>query len=137
MTGPVGMADRNADERVGKIAGAIMAIQGSYYLASGLWPIVHIGSFMAITGPKEDVWLVKTFGMMTLCIGLGLLTAVFDKQLSRPMVVTAMSVAAGLIIADVYYVLSGVLWWTYLLDALGEGVLLVGWIWVISRSGKL
>jgi hypothetical protein len=36
----------------------IFAIQGLYYLLSGLWPLLHLDSFIAITGPKTDLWMV-------------------------------------------------------------------------------
>jgi hypothetical protein len=41
----------------------IALFQGSYYLITGLWAILDIKSFMTITGPKCDVWLVKMLGL--------------------------------------------------------------------------
>jgi uncharacterized protein (DUF2236 family) len=41
----------------------------AYYLATGLWPILHIRSFMAITGPKRDQWLVKAMGAVVAAVG--------------------------------------------------------------------
>jgi hypothetical protein len=38
--------------------------QGLVYVTSGLWPLVHLRSFEAITGPKTDRWLVKTIGAL-------------------------------------------------------------------------
>ena len=32
----------------------VLRVQGSYYLVTGLWPLVHLASFEAITGPKVD-----------------------------------------------------------------------------------
>ena len=34
----------------------ILLIQGVYYALTGIWPVVHIGSFMKVTGPKRDLW---------------------------------------------------------------------------------
>ena len=48
-------------------------VQGSYYLLTGLWPVVHLRSFEAVTGPKVDKWLVKTFGALTGAVGAALL----------------------------------------------------------------
>jgi len=28
--------------------------QGLYFLATGLWPLVDVGSFQAVTGPKTE-----------------------------------------------------------------------------------
>jgi hypothetical protein len=35
-------------------------VQGIYYLLTGLWPLVSIGTFQMVTGEKTDVWLVHT-----------------------------------------------------------------------------
>jgi hypothetical protein len=29
---------------------------------TGVWPIPHLQSFEAVTGPKKERWLVKTMG---------------------------------------------------------------------------
>ena len=39
-------------------------IQGAYFLATGIWPLLHLASFMRVTGPKTDRWLVKTVGAL-------------------------------------------------------------------------
>jgi hypothetical protein len=39
-------------------------VQGWFYVLTGLWAIVDIGSFQAVTGPKTDLWLVKTVGVL-------------------------------------------------------------------------
>jgi hypothetical protein len=47
--------------------------QESYYLLTGIWPIIHIGSFMAVTGYKTDIWLVKMVAFLSVTIGIQLL----------------------------------------------------------------
>ena len=45
-----------------KISNAIHAlawIQGLYFFFTSVWPIVHMSSFLAVTGPKHDLWLVQ------------------------------------------------------------------------------
>lgn len=42
------LAATNAPASVG-------AVQGTFYLATGIWPLVHIESFVAVTGPKTDL----------------------------------------------------------------------------------
>src|SRR2546421_737901 len=44
--------------------GWIALIQSAYFLLTGLWPIFHIRSFMRITGPKNDLWLVRTVRLL-------------------------------------------------------------------------
>jgi hypothetical protein len=50
-----------------------LAAAGLYYVASGIWPLVHLRSFMAITGPKRDTWLVHTMGALLAAIGATML----------------------------------------------------------------
>ena len=39
-----------------------------YYLITGVWPLLSIGTFEKVTGPKTDRWLVKTVGIL---VGVG------------------------------------------------------------------
>jgi len=38
----------------------------------GIWSLVSIGSFQKVTGPKTDVWLVKTVGVLVIGVGAAL-----------------------------------------------------------------
>ena len=57
-------------------------VQAGYYIASGVWPIIHISSFERITGPKLDKWLVKTVGILVTVIGATLAAATFRKSVT-------------------------------------------------------
>ena len=57
--------------------------QGIYYSVSGAWALVHIESFMRVTGPKHDVWLVKSVGGMLVASGVGLILAAWKGVISR------------------------------------------------------
>ena len=46
-------------------------LQGIFYVATGVWPLIDIVSFQVVTGPKTDLWLVKTVGVLVTVIGLG------------------------------------------------------------------
>jgi hypothetical protein len=39
-------------------AAAVALVQGAFYVATGVWALVDLDSFMAVTGPKTDLWLV-------------------------------------------------------------------------------
>jgi hypothetical protein len=43
--------------------------QGTYYLATGLWPLASMRSFEAVTGRKRDRWLVRTVGLLAVAFG--------------------------------------------------------------------
>ena len=42
----------------------LLAFQSGYYGVTGIWPILHLPSFEAITGPKIDDWLVHMVGLL-------------------------------------------------------------------------
>ena len=96
----------------------LLAFQGVYYLLTGLWPLVHMSSFEAVTGPKTDDWLVRTVGLLAAAIGATLGVAAARQQTRAPEVVV---LAAGAAFAfgaiDLWYGLSGRISPIYLADA--------------------
>lgn len=99
----------------------IQKIQGIYYCLTGIWPVIHISSFMAVTGPKTDLWLVKMVGLLSLAIGLSLL---FGEKRHDTRILSIASILAFMAI-DIYYSLSQIISNIYLLDAgLQFGILL-------------
>ena len=77
---------------------AVAIAQGGFYVATGLWAIVHIGSFQKVTGPKTDIWLVKTVGLLLVAIGAGLLLAAYRQQFDPALILIAVGAAAALIL---------------------------------------
>ena len=104
----------------GKLLPGIALMQGAFYLATGLWPLIDIGSFQAVTGPKTDLWLVRTVGVLVTVIGAMLVTAARRQQLGAEAVLLAVGSALGLAAIDVVYVLSGTISRIYLADAAAE-----------------
>ena len=102
-------------------------IQAVYYLFTGLWALVHIRSFMWVTGPKTDLWLVRTVGVLVVVIGATLLSARVRERYTLEVVILAIGCALGLTMIDIYYVLSGTISPIYLLDAVAEMALVVMW----------
>jgi hypothetical protein len=106
----------------------LIIVQGIYFFITGIWPILHIESFIAVTGPKTDIWLVKTVGMLVLVIGAGLLTAGIRHQISLPLVLIAAGSAFGFVLVDIIYVWQGMIGPVYLADAFIELIFLVFWM---------
>ncbi len=90
---------------------------------------------MWVTGPKIDQWLVKTVGILVLMVGIVLLSAAFFRRISPEIFGLAVGCALGLTAIDVYYVTIDRIADIYLLDALAEVVLVVGWIagWATAK----
>jgi hypothetical protein len=103
-------------------------VQGVYYVATGLWPILHMRSFEAVTGPKAEVWLVKMVGALAAAVGWTLLGAAracpVDTNIKRLGVLSAL----GFAVVDLWY--GGVrrrISPIYLAEALPELALVVWW----------
>src|SRR5437762_13479570 len=115
----------------------LCSTQALYYLVTALWPLVSIRSFMRVTGPKTDTWLVKTVSMMILAVGLALAYAGRRAMPTPEVPRLAVSSAVGLGAVDIIYVAQGRIAPVYLLDALAEGGLIglwAGWQKVQSRA---
>jgi hypothetical protein len=114
----------NARALTRTLAGA----QGVYFLITGLWPIFHMRSFEAVTGPKRERWLVKTVGVLAASIGAPLFRRYRCDTVDDDAAFLAMTSAAGFAAVDLWYAgarrrISPV----YLLDAVAELGLCAAW----------
>src|SRR5215210_2787652 len=99
-----------------KIFHSILWIQGTYTFVTAVWPLIHIQSFMYVTGPKTDIWLVKTVAVLLIPISLCFLSNVFVKGHLLPLALVALTSCAGLIFIDFYYTAHNVIRWIYKVD---------------------
>lgn len=102
-------------------------LQAGYFLFTGIWPLVGIESFQKVSGPKTDLWLVKTVGVLVAVIGAVIGLAGLRGCITRGERLLATGSATGLAAIDVIYSLQGRIWPVYLLDAVLELVFIGGW----------
>lgn len=114
----------------------LLWIQGLYFFLPSVWPLVHMPSFLLVTGPKTDLWLVRTVAVLLTVISLTLLTAAYRKQYQPAIGLLAVGSAVGMASIDLYYALNDRIWDTYLIDAAGEGLLILGWLVYFFKSRK-
>ena len=108
--------------------------QGVYYLATGIWALVSIRTFEAVTGPKTDRWLVKTVGVLVGVIGVVLMVAGLRKRVEPEPALLAAGSAAGLAAIDTIYATRGRISKIYLLDAVTEVALVAAWALTRRRA---
>jgi hypothetical protein len=89
---------------------------------------------MAVTGPKTDVWLVKTVGALLIPQSLGLLTFLFIKSNRTPALVLGSLSCIVFIMIDFYYALRDVISDIYMADACCRSFFLIGWIYIAIRG---
>lgn len=111
-----------------KVGRTLLLIQGVYFLISGIWPLLDMPSFLAVTGPKTDLWLVDTMGLMIVVVGTALALAGLRASVTLEMVVLAVGSAVVLTGIDMGYAAARVISPVYLLDAAAEIMLLIGWL---------
>lgn len=103
-------------------------VQGIYFLVFGIWPIIHMNSFLRITGPKIDLWLVKTVGMLLVVIGAVLVFAYYQAEINSAIVFLAIGSALSLAVVELIYVAKRVIFPIYLADAVVELALITWWL---------
>ncbi|HEY0731646.1 MAG TPA: hypothetical protein VGD33_04460 [Chitinophagaceae bacterium] len=118
-----------------KVYKGLLWIQGSYTLLTALWAIVDIDSFMRVTGPKTDIWLVKTVSVVLAAIGISLLVHASAKEANKlPAAILGMTTALGLAIIDFYYSGNEVISMIYAIDGVMEVVFFVIWIYILATE---
>jgi hypothetical protein len=142
VTGPVSLHDGLKSIffmhpfRYSRLLSIVCFTQGSYYMLTGIWPLVHIRSFIWVTGPKSEIWLVKTVGILVLVIGAVLIKSAAARRISPEIMLLAAGCAIGLALVDTYYAFINRIWNVYLLDALAEVILLAGWCIAWYAAGR-
>ena len=111
--------------------------QGIFYVASGLWPVVHLRSFEAVTGKKHDGWLAQTVGGLIAAVGASLVVGAFERRgraasgaserPSRSLYTLGIASAATLAAADIYFAGKGRISPVYFGDAVVEAALIATW----------
>ena len=113
-----------------KLYKLVLISHAAYIFITGVWPILDIKSFMAVTGPKTDIWLVKTVGALLIPVSLSMLSYLHFKSPKLPAIILGAGTAISFVSIDLYYALSDVISDIYLGDAAIEFIFLSGWIYV-------
>jgi hypothetical protein len=122
--------DRNALLRL------VSRVQALYFVPFSVWGLLHIRSFMWVTGKKQDVWLVKTVCLLLISVGSMIGQAGRKNRVTPEIAGLGISSSMSLAIIDVWYVAKGRIRWVYLLDAVGNAGLIAGWIAAWRSKGK-
>ncbi len=104
------------------------AVQATVYILTGVWPWLSMRTFLKVTGPKEDLWLVKTVGALVTVVGVVLGLAVRRRRVTPEIALLGAGSAGALAGVDALFVAQGRIPPVYLLDMVGELVLVAGWL---------
>ncbi|HYO22775.1 MAG TPA: hypothetical protein VER36_10240 [Flavisolibacter sp.] len=118
-----------------KLRAALLWSQGSYTLLTAVWPIVHIKSFMDVSGYKTDIWLVKTVGILLAAIAVCLLLSISSKE-NFPVAVLGLFTAAGMAYVDFFYALNDTIPDIYMADGAVEILFVLVWMYLLVKGSK-
>lgn len=119
----------------GALARRLAVAQGTYFAATGVWPLVHEASFEAVTGPKRERWLVKAVGVAVAAIGATLALAGARGRVTPELRLLGAASAAGLGAVDAIYAGARRISPVYLADAVVEAAIVGAWAWA-SRGAR-
>jgi hypothetical protein len=105
-------------------ADALAVAQGAFYVATGVWPLLHMRSFEA----------VKTVGALIGVAGVVMTMAGLRRRVTPEIALLAAGSAAALATVDVVYTRKGVIRPVYLLDAVAEAGLVGAWTAAAARG---
>lgn len=109
----------------------IPILQGLYFIITGIWPLVHIESFLYITGYKTDIWLVKTVGILILPYSILCFYTIINMKRNTAIAIVNMMCCLGLAWVDLYYYLRGIISWVYLIDFALEMIFSAYWFFYL------
>lgn len=123
------MVEKSPSIHTGRLLSRHIALmQGGYYLISGIWPLMNMSAFQAVTGPKTDLWLVRTVGLLLIVVGAVLILAAVRGRIDLQITVLGSATAAALLGIELTFVFDGTISAVYLVDALLELIFVVGWV---------
>lgn len=105
--------------------------QAVYFFLTAIWPFIHLESFLFVTGPKTDIWLVKTVSLLLLPYAVLLVYLSFSGKKNLIIALSISICCLSLIIIDLYYYFKGVIRWVYLIDCFLQIFFLIYWMYYI------
>jgi hypothetical protein len=115
---------------------AIAGLEAAYFIATGVWPLLHRGSFERVTGEKWDFWLVRTVGGLAAAAGLVMGVAV--ARGSKPPETAVLALATGSVFALADVRAARTQSRIYLADALLQAAFAPAWLasWNLEREQR-
>jgi hypothetical protein len=115
-----------------KIFRTLLITQSAYTFLTALWPLIHIESFLLVTGYKTDIWLVKTVGALLIPIAATLFSYLFTRTDRTPALILGAFTSLAFIVVDFYYSTKDIISDIYQLDGFVEIIFLALWIYLLA-----
>jgi hypothetical protein len=110
---------------------ALLTFQGLYYIVTGLWPFAATSTFVAVVGPKPD--LFQLFVTSALIVAIGAVVLSDARAPGTGTIRLSAAAAAALFIMEILFAHS--LRPVFALDGVVEFALIAGVLW-LSRTPR-
>ena len=107
--------------------------QGAYFIATGLWPLVHFSSFAIVTNTEGPAWAFRAIGLLIACIGLALLSAARVREFGAAICHLGALSAMALAWIDVELLRQGVIGSLNELDVPVQLAFALAWLVLASK----
>jgi hypothetical protein len=128
------MAPKTIHNMNKRIASIILIAHATFLGVTGLWPLIHIESFMAVLGPKTDVWLVNTVALLLVSVTWILFLCRHYGQYKLAAGI-AIPTSLSLAFIDFYYSNAAIISDIYQIDGFIQIAFILLWL-VILRAEK-
>jgi len=91
---------------------------------------------MEVTGPKTDIWLVKTVSLLLVTVSLCFIASLFIQTDRRPVLVLAIGCCLSLASIDFYYAGKKIISTIYYVDGVLQLIFLFAWVVIIRWRKK-
>ena len=112
----------------------LLIAHASYLCIGGSWPLLHLPSFEAVTGPKVDDFLVRSVAGILLWTAVVLYTQVPKPRFAPSTGSLALGLSLVLGLVAVIGAASGSSRWVYFIDGAIHLGFALAWTWVLVRS---
>lgn len=112
---------------------SVLCVHVFYMLLTAIWSLVNIDGFMVVTGPKTDIWLVKTVAVLLIVISMCMLLYLRTGGSELPVIFLGGVTALGFTVIDFYYSAHKVISPVYAYDGIIQVIFLGLWVLIFSR----
>ncbi len=114
----------------------LILAHGGYLCIGGLWPLIHMDSFEAVTGPKVDEFLVRSIALILLLTAAVLFSQLHGKELELSAVIMGMGISLILGSIAIISAALGYIRAVYFLDGALHVLFGIGWLSFLIRNWR-
>lgn len=114
--------------RITRLTRYLIIGHGLYLLVGGLWPLLYMQGFEAVTGPKVEHFLVRSIALILLLTAANLFTQLDKPRVEQSATVMAAGVSLILGLVGIISAAGGWVWPIYFIDGGVHTLFALSWV---------